>query len=317
MKLRIVSLLLGLLFLSINTNPIFATTITVKAPNGGGTLGAGASTNITWETTGTLENVKIDLTTDNGNTWDTITTGIPSTGTYAWTVPAVTSDSCKIKVSDVQPGGPSDESDSVFKIIDLRRITITSPNGGEELEVGTRGEATWNTLGIIDSVKIEFSENNGDNWIIFTSKTVDTGSYTFYIPDKVSNSCLLKVSDASDMNISDICDANFTIHNPNIEIIVQSGIPKINSLIGFGPNPVKNQLSISFCLAQSENVLIDIYSLKGRLIKCLANERLSAGYYKVLWNSEENSGQSISAGPYLLKMEIGDMVHNKILTIIK
>ena len=317
MKLRIVISLFGLLFLSINTNPISATTITVKAPNGGGTLGAGASTNITWETTGTVENVKIELTTDNGDTWDSVTSELPNTGTYAWTVPVVSSDSCKIKVSDVQPSGPSDESDNVFKIKDLRRITIASPNGGEEFKVGTRGEVTWNTLGIIENVKIEFSEDNGDNWIIFTSKAANTGTYTFYVPDKVSNSCLIRVSDASETNISDVCDANFTIHNPNIEIIYQNGIPKKSSLINFGPNPVRSNLSIKFCLAQIENVSIDIYSLKGRLIKCLANERLRTGYYKVLWNTEENSGQSVSTGQYIMKMRIGKKVFNKTLTIIK
>ena len=317
MKLRIVISLFGLLFLSINTNPISATTITVKAPNGGGTLGAGASTNITWETTGTVENVKIELTTDNGDTWDSVTSELPNTGTYAWTVPMVSSDSCKIKVSDVLSGGPSDESDSVFKIIDMRRVTITSPNGGEEFVVGTRGEVSWNTLGIIENVKIEFSEDNGDNWIIFTSKATNSGTYTFYIPDKVSNTCLIRVSDATETNISDICDANFSIHNPNIEIIYQNGIPKTNSLINFGPNPVRNNLAINFCLATSENVSIDIYSLKGRLIKCLANEKLQAGYYKVLWNTKEDSGQKISTGQYIMKMRIGKKVFNRILTIVK
>lgn len=317
MKLRTEVLLSGLFLISFIISPLSGATITVKAPNGGGTLGAGASTNITWETTGTIENVKIDLTIDNGSTWDTITTGIPNTGTYTWTVPSVNSDSCKIKVSDVQSGGPSDESDNIFKIKDLRRITITSPNGGEQLQVGTRGQVNWSSLGIIENVKIEFSEDNGDNWIIFTSHTVNSGTYTFYVPDKVSNSCLIRISDASASNISDVCDASFSIHNPNIEIIYQHGIPKTNSLINFWPNPVRSNLSINFCLAQCENVLIDIYSLKGSLIKRLAHDRLQAGYYKVLWNTKEDSGQNISTGQYIMKMKFGKKVYNKILTIIK
>lgn len=313
MNLRIITLVLGLIVLASNPNPISGASIKVNAPNGGGTLGAGASTSITWTTEGTVDTVKIDLTTNNGNTWDTVTTGIPNTGNYAWTVPMVFSDSCMIKVSDIKPGGPSDQSDSVFKIIDYRKITINSPNGGETFEVGKQVKATWNNLGIINEVKIEFSYNNGETWIIFTSNTENTGSYTFFIPDKVSKMCLIRISDASDNKISDVCDANFTIHNPNIEIIPKSGTPKSNSLISLGPNPVRDNLAVNFCLAQKENVLIDIYSLKGSLIKCLANETLHAGYYKIHWNTKEN----ISIGQYLLKMRIGDTVYNKILTIIK
>ncbi|MEO0077188.1 MAG: T9SS type A sorting domain-containing protein, partial [candidate division WOR-3 bacterium] len=65
---------------------------------------------------------------DNGRTYTTIVTGIPSSETsYVWTVPNVNSDSCKIKVIAYGPGWQYDESDDIFRIITTGIEEIASP----------------------------------------------------------------------------------------------------------------------------------------------------------------------------------------------
>lgn len=316
MKSRIV-LLSFILFVVNTVTTALGAKITVTAPNGGGVFGAGASTTITWETQGTVDSVKIHLTIDNGESWDLVETDIPNTGSYAWTVPDVTADSCKIRVRDVLPSGPSDMSDSVFRIIQIRQITVTAPNGGESLPVGTKQLITWTTYGIIDSVRVELSRDNGKSWMIFASKMANTGSFSFYVPDMVANSCKVKVSSASDTSISDISDASFSIFNPNIAIVNQLGIPQISALTSIGPNPCKTNLSINFSLARREQILAEIYSLKGRLIKRLANEMKKTGYYRVIWNGTDDSERQVSTGSYFVRLCIGDKVYTKIVTVIK
>ncbi|MCE1190082.1 MAG: T9SS type A sorting domain-containing protein [Ignavibacteria bacterium] len=91
-------------------------TITVTAPNGGENLTVGASQNITWTSTGTIANVKIDYTTDNGSTWAAVAATTTNNGTYAWTVPNTPATQCKVKVSDASNATVFGTSSAVFTI---------------------------------------------------------------------------------------------------------------------------------------------------------------------------------------------------------
>ncbi|MEO0292606.1 MAG: FG-GAP-like repeat-containing protein [candidate division WOR-3 bacterium] len=89
-------------------------------------------------------------------------------------------------------------------------ITITSPNGGEEWEVGTPCNITWTSAYTSGTVKIEYSIDNGLNWIEIVPSMPDTGIYSWTIPNTLSDSCLVRVSD-TDGSPSDISDEVFRI----------------------------------------------------------------------------------------------------------
>ena len=93
------------------------TSITVVYPNGGETLVVGLSYPITWTFTGTIENVKIEYTRDNGSSWTEIIAAAPNTGSYTWTIPNIAGSQCKIKISAADSGAPSDRSDGPFFIV--------------------------------------------------------------------------------------------------------------------------------------------------------------------------------------------------------
>ena len=131
-------------------------TITVTAPNGGESWEGGTAQNITWTSTGTINNVKIEYSTNSGSSWNTITASTTNSGSYNWTVPNTPFTNCLIKVSDVD--GPAvDQSNAVFTILTQRTITVTSPNGGEAWEGNTAHAITWTSTGDISNVKIEYS----------------------------------------------------------------------------------------------------------------------------------------------------------------
>jgi len=58
-------------------------TITLTAPNGGENWAAGSSQWIKWTTTGTVGNVKIEYSTDNGANWSTITSSTANDDEYS------------------------------------------------------------------------------------------------------------------------------------------------------------------------------------------------------------------------------------------
>jgi hypothetical protein len=91
--------------------------ITVTSPNGGENWNGGTSHNITWTSIGTIANVKIEYSTNNGSNWTTETASTPDDGSYSWTIPVTSSTQCLVRLSDAVDGMPSDTSDGVFSII--------------------------------------------------------------------------------------------------------------------------------------------------------------------------------------------------------
>ncbi|UCH97979.1 MAG: BACON domain-containing protein, partial [Candidatus Aminicenantes bacterium] len=93
-------------------------------------------------------------------------------------------------------------------------ITVTSPNGGERLIVGSIHKIAWTTSGSVGNVKITLSTNNGSSWSIITSSTSNDGKYSWRVPDLESPACLVCINEVSDGSPSDTSDAVFTIFAP-------------------------------------------------------------------------------------------------------
>ena len=90
-------------------------------------------------------------------------------------------------------------------------LEVTAPNGGEVWLEGEYHDITWNYKAGIANVKIEYSVDNGANWSSVINSTPCDGTYNWLIPNKNSNQCLIKISDADDSAIFDISDDVFTI----------------------------------------------------------------------------------------------------------
>ncbi|MCP4217192.1 MAG: hypothetical protein GY765_21285 [bacterium] len=187
-------------------------TITVTAPNGGESWGIATSENITWSSTGTVGNVMIEYSTNNGSSWTTISASTDNDGSYAWTVAAAASTQCLVRVSETD-GSPTDSSDAVFTIVDvgpLPTITVTAPNGGESWGGTSSRNITWTHTETVGNVAIDYSTNNGSSWISITSSTDNDGTYAWTVPDVSSSNCLVRVEE-TDGSPTDSSDAVFTI----------------------------------------------------------------------------------------------------------
>ncbi len=97
--------------------------VTLTSPNGGQTWSAGTTANITWSTTGVVNYINLDLSTDSGSTFRSLLYNRTNTGSATITVPYYASSNCLIRVASTA-NSPVDWSDAVFTL----RITNTNPN---------------------------------------------------------------------------------------------------------------------------------------------------------------------------------------------
>ncbi len=92
-------------------------------------------------------------------------------------------------------------------------ITVTTPNGGETLYIGSSYNLTWDSFGIgIGSyVMIEISRDGGANWSTIIGSTANDGSHPWTAAAPLSTQCRIRVTSTSDSSFTDVSDANFNI----------------------------------------------------------------------------------------------------------
>jgi PKD repeat protein len=110
----------------------------------------------------------------------------------------------------VDNDGDSNTSEPVR--ITVNKIIVISPNGGEELSAGETFEITWAYEGNIENVKIEYSVNNGTDWIEIIESTENDGSYIWDVPCDLSDESLIGISDV-DGDAYDESDEVFSIED--------------------------------------------------------------------------------------------------------
>src|SRR2546425_1021857 len=192
----------------------------LTAPNGGEVWTVGDSRTITWTTTGTIPNIKLEYSKDNFTTTVLITASAPNTGTFAWTVPDDLSATVRVRVTNVNDSTVFDDSDANFKI--LAAFTVSAPNGGEIWTVGATQAITWATSGTVANVKLEFSKDNFATATVITASTPNTGTYSWIIPDAISATVKVRVSNAADASANDPSGGNSKIRG-NLTVSAPNG----------------------------------------------------------------------------------------------
>jgi streptogramin lyase/lysophospholipase L1-like esterase len=133
-----------------------------------------------------VQNVKIEYTLDDGNTWNLVEEAFPaSESKYLWALPETTSDQCKVRITDVVSGA-TDMSGASFSIVPPRAanqdIVFFSDSPTPNFYDPSWGTATApSTLEIINtkwpvttnfslvgnySLKLNYKSVEGGNWAI-------------------------------------------------------------------------------------------------------------------------------------------------------
>jgi len=96
-----------------------------------------------------------------------------------------------------------------------------------------------------------------------------------------------------------------------------SGIPKAFNLSQNYPNPFNAVTVISFAMPKAGHVNLEVYNILGQKVKDLVNEKVTAGYKKVVWDGKDNSGKTVASGVYFYKLRTEGFVEVMKMTLLK
>ena len=72
--------------------------------------------------------------------------------------------------------------------------------------------------------------------------------------------------------------------------------------LGLAPNPFNPRTSIVLSLPTAGRARIEIYDLRGRLVRQLVDEELPAGEYTRSWSGLDDQGRRVGSGVYLVRL---------------
>ncbi|MBN1446715.1 MAG: hypothetical protein JXA28_02190 [Bacteroidetes bacterium] len=181
------------------------------SPQGGEVWRSGTVHNVRWQGKRPAQ-IAIDFSTDGGAGWTQIAGPLPaSDGEWGWTVPAVTSEHCRLRVRDADNAAPADATRTDFTVYEDPVITLLAPNGGETWQVDTEQEIRWHVIAV-NSIDLAYSTNNGRHWLPITNNIPPAmGSWLWRIPPTPSDSCLVRAVSRSNPAVNDLSDAVFRL----------------------------------------------------------------------------------------------------------
>jgi hypothetical protein len=207
---------------------VSASILEITSPNGTEQFFMGTQIDITWDSSGPVDEVILFYSKNYGMTWDFIDGPIPNTNTYSWTLPTVPSENYLIRIEDAQsPDFIRDESDAPF-IVSAPTLEITTPNGTEQYFMGTPIDITWNTTGPVDEVMLFYSSNDGITWDLINGPVSNTNTYSWTLPNIPSEHYRVRIENAAFPDLSrDESDAPFTVLAPTLEITSPNGTEQL------------------------------------------------------------------------------------------
>lgn len=179
---------------------------------------------------------------------------------------------------------------------------------------------------------VSYSYPNSDYELFHTYILFNNQDGTFQDPvNYYTGICSHKsfIADLDDNGWDDIITLNTDFYNPppdtgSIHILFNDGtgdfveepqvicdeckIEKVKCKINNYPNPFNPVTTIKFYIDQEGSVRINIYDIKGRLIRNLFSQDIKGGEYRVIWDGKNMDNRYCSSGIYLMKLEFNGKI---------
>lgn len=104
--------------------------------------------------------------------------------------------------------------------------------------------------------------------------------------------------------------------NPSSRVImIQYGVPQKGK--SYAQSGGTNIYSSQEQSIERHRVILKVYDLLGRLVKTLVDEEKIPGWYRAVWDGEDNIGRKVPSGVYFIRLQIETELKNQKIVIVK
>ena len=212
---------------SIVENP----TLTLLSPNGGETWNYGEIATISWTGTNLPYYLYLDYSIDGGANWSGLGSGYsdPTGGSAEVYVPFLTSDNVLVKIYDpYYPELIFDISDQPFSIY-TPPVIVYYPYEGDAFYINSYTYLSW-IASDVNTVNIDLSTDGGLTYNpVVQNLDATYGYYMWTISGTPSQSCIIKISDASDPSKFGLSGTFTLLATPVITLTTPAGGEVLNT----------------------------------------------------------------------------------------
>jgi len=191
--------------------------------------------------------------------------------------------------------------------------------------------------------------DGGKNWILQNSPTFESLVSVFFLNENIGYACglngtILKTIDGGthwDQQVSGTTQGLGDLHfvSPDTGYVVGwfgTILKTVNGGVGTNavnnseqyfpntmrleqnyPNPFNPETKIKYALPTVVRVKIVVYNLMGQKIRILADEQQNAGYHNVVWDGRNDSGNHVTSGVYLVRMEADNFIAVRKMILVR
>ena len=139
--------------------------------------------------------------------------------------------------------------------------------------------------------------------------------YDEYIPADSADTTVIQLKDTSDKIAGDQCTLlklfNYSLSS-DFHII-----PSSYTLSQNFPNPFNPTTYIRYSVPYYEYITIDIFNIRGQIVKTLIKQLHQPGNYEIMWDGTNHNGTPVPSGIYFYKMNATDFISVRKLVLLK
>jgi len=107
-----------------------------------------------------------------------------------------------------------------------------------------------------------------------------------------------------------------TGYTPPAEEIPEVVVSRTELLAPY-PNPFNPEVTVAFTMLRPGKVTIDLYDVRGRLVRSLLSEYREYGVHEAKWQGRDDSGRRVASGVYFARMQTAGVDQVRRMTLVK
>jgi len=140
-----------------------------------------------------------------------------------------------------------------------------------------------------------------------------SGSFTIGFKNRgINNRINIEVTNAL------VADNQFDVSQiKDLTSATLKAMPTVYALSKNFPNPFNPTTTIEYALPSSGKVDLVVYNMTGQKVRTLVSETKTAGFFKVVWDGRNDTGETVASGLYFYKLVSGKFNKIEKMTLVK